>query len=46
MRNLVKQNSSELNEMKIDAEMTIQHMELHNFDNFVAIRLGYYAMES
>ncbi len=44
IKNLQKKNSQDLNESKIDAEMAIQHMELHNFDNFVAIRLGYYAI--
>lgn len=44
LKYLHKMNGSELNETKIDAEMIIQHMELHNFDNFIAIRLAYYAI--
>lgn len=41
---LKRLSSSELNEEKHVAEICLQHMQLYNFDNFMSIRLGYYAI--
>lgn len=43
-KNLRNLSENEFNDSIIEAEMIIQLMELQNFDNFVALRLGYYAI--
>ncbi len=39
-----KDNKSQLEEMKIEIEMLIEHSKLHNFESFVSIRYSFYAL--
>jgi len=41
---LKKHKISDLQEMKIDIEMRIQHLELFNIDTFMSARFGFYAL--
>lgn len=43
-RNLRKKNKSDLYEIRLDTDMRIQKVELTDFDKFINIRIGYYAM--
>ena len=44
IKNLKKNNKSDLNEIRFDIDMRLQHVEVTDFDKFVGIRLSYYAV--
>jgi len=44
IRNLKEKKHLELKELRMDIDMRLQHIELTDFDKFISIRLGYYAV--
>lgn len=44
MENLKKNSNINLKEMRYEIDMRLQHIEITDFDKFIGIRLGYYAV--
>ncbi|MGJ0847424.1 hypothetical protein ACR77J_12105 [Tissierella praeacuta] len=44
IRNLKKNNKSELNEIRFDTDIRLQHIDITDFEKFISIRLSYYAV--
>lgn len=44
IKNLKKNNKSELNEIRFDTDMRLQHIDITDFDKFIGIRISYYAV--